>query len=186
MATQLQDRHETDVGHPLSDAVAALAAVRREARERGSVGQSAAFPLRAALTKIILDLSAALYPRRLGRFQGSDAAEDGFVAAKLGIALTELEREVGAEVSYWQQEAAADFEPDQAATIVRLFAGTLGEIRRQIDSDVAAMQCDDGAAGYVDIVARLLTATFGGGGAAAQSRAEEANGETRDPFAGIS
>jgi len=54
------------------------------------------------------------------------------------------------------------------------------------DGDVAAMQCDDGAAGYVDIVARLLTATFGGGSAAAPSSAEEANGETRDPFAGTS
>ncbi len=65
-------------------------------------------------------------------------------------------------------------------------AGLRGAGHVASDSDVAAMQCDDGAAGYVDIVARLLTATFGGGGAAAQSRAEEANGETRDPFAGIS
>jgi hypothetical protein len=65
-------------------------------------------------------------------------------------------------------------------------AGLRGAGHAASDSDVAAMQCDDGAAGYVDIVARLLTATFGGGGGASQSRAEEANGETRDPFAGIS
>lgn len=65
-------------------------------------------------------------------------------------------------------------------------AGLRGAGHAASDSDVAAMQCDDGAAGYVDIVARLLTATFSGGSAAAQSSAEEANGETRDPFAGIS
>ncbi len=54
------------------------------------------------------------------------------------------------------------------------------------DADVAAMQCEDGAAGYVDIVARLLTATFGGGNAEVQSKAAEASGEARDPFAGTS
>lgn len=65
-------------------------------------------------------------------------------------------------------------------------AGLRGAGHATSDSDVATMQCDDGAAGYVDIVARLLTATFGGGGAADESRAEEANGEARAPFAGIS
>jgi hypothetical protein len=30
------------------------------------------------------------------------------------------------------------------------------------DGEVAAMRCEGGAAGYVDIVARLLAATFGG------------------------
>ena len=84
---------------------------------------------------------------------------------------------------------AARFEKGRlsARDCVRVIAaGLRGAGHAASDSDVAAMQCDDGAAGYVDIVARLLTATFGGGGAAAQSRAEEANGETRDPFAGIS
>ena len=52
------------------------------------------------------------------------------------------------------------------------------------DADVGAMQIDDGAAGYVDIVARLLTATFGGN--AAEARGEGANAEARDPFAGTS
>ena len=84
---------------------------------------------------------------------------------------------------------AARFETGRlsARDCVRVIAaGLRGAGHAASDSDVAAMQCDDGAAGYVDIVARLLTATFGGGGAAEQSRAEEANGETRDPFAGIS
>jgi len=58
-------------------------------------------------------------------------------------------------------------------------AGLRGAGQIASDADVAAMTCENGAAGYVDIVVRLLTATFGGGGA-------EANEEARDPFAGIS
>lgn len=65
-------------------------------------------------------------------------------------------------------------------------AGLRGAGHVASDADVAAMQSDDGAAGYVDIVARLLTATFGGGAAEGQTRAEEANAEARAPFAGIS
>jgi hypothetical protein len=64
-------------------------------------------------------------------------------------------------------------------------AGLRGAGHAVSDADVAAMQSDGGAVGYVDIVARLLTATFGGAGQA-QSRGEEANAEARDPFAGIS
>ncbi len=39
------------------------------------------------------------------------------------------------------------------------------------DEQVAAMRCDDGAAGYVGIVGRLLSATFGGTAPAAAPRA---------------
>ncbi len=53
------------------------------------------------------------------------------------------------------------------------------------EDDVNAMQVDGGAAGYVDIVARLLRATFGGDDSEAP---EIAGGEgsvaTRDPFPG--
>ena len=63
-------------------------------------------------------------------------------------------------------------------------AGLRGAGHAVSDADVAAMQTDDGAAGYVDIVARLLTATFGGNAANAQD--EGASAEARDPFAGTS
>ncbi len=84
---------------------------------------------------------------------------------------------------------AARFENGRlsARDCVRVIAaGLRGAGHSASDADVAAMQCEDGAAGYVDIVARLLTATFGGGNAEVQSKAAEASGEARDPFAGTS
>jgi hypothetical protein len=65
-------------------------------------------------------------------------------------------------------------------------AGLRGAGHALSDADVAVMQSDGGAAGYVDIVARLLTTTFGGNAAEAQSKGEEASAEARDPFAGTS
>jgi serine O-acetyltransferase len=108
------------------------------------------FPSRIAIANIVNSLSAALYPRRLGRFGGADADEDGFVAAQLSAALTELEREIGRELRYWQAEASAAFPADQAATVTSLFAATLANVRRQVDEDVDAAFLADSAARSVD------------------------------------
>jgi serine O-acetyltransferase len=110
------------------------------------------FPSRGTLANVMDALGGALYPRRLGRFRGTEAEEDGFVAAKLMSAFAELEREIAAELGYWQQEAAPRFDANQAGTIVRLFAGTLGDVRRLIDSDVEAAFLGDPAARSVDEV----------------------------------
>ena len=139
-------------GATLSVAVDALRTARIAWRDRqpSAARAAAAFPSRGAIERIVQLLSAALYPRRLGRQRITTADEDGFVAAKLAAALTELEREIGQEIGYWQAEARAAFDADQAASIVRLFAGTLGEIRRLIDSDVEAAFLGDPAAGSTD------------------------------------
>lgn len=55
------------------------------------------------------------------------------------------------------------------------------------DAVVASMQADGGAAGFVDIVARLLSATFAGAEQASASGAHtqrEAEGEAGVPFPG--
>lgn len=49
------------------------------------------------------------------------------------------------------------------------------------DADVARMRSDAGAAGFIDIVARLLTATFGGGETSPSPSAPEG---ARAPFPG--
>ena len=56
-------------------------------------------------------------------------------------------------------------------------AGLRGGGFEVADIAVAAMQADGGAAGFVDIVARLLTATFGGtaGGGSASSPSTESD-----------
>jgi hypothetical protein len=70
-------------------------------------------------------------------------------------------------------------------------AGLRGAGEMVSDDDVALMQTDGGAAGYVDIVARLLNATFGGEASserpkplAAQNNKAEGGAEAQHPFAG--
>ncbi len=109
-------------------------------RDRTRARDTASFPSRWALASVVETLGAAIYPRRLGRFTGKAAEEDGFVAAKLIAAFTDLEREIAAELGYWQRESSDRFDADQPGTIVRLFGATLGEIRRLVDSDVEAIE----------------------------------------------
>ncbi|MEH3047072.1 serine O-acetyltransferase EpsC [Sphingomonas adhaesiva] len=136
----------------IGGAVESLRQARSDWRARHDAGRRpASFPVRGAVEAAVELVSAALYPRRLGQFRGSEGEEDGFVAAKLLAAATILEREVAAELGYWEAEArGAGFERDQAATIVRLFVAELGEIRRLIDSDVEAAFLGDPAARSVD------------------------------------
>ncbi|WP_374294700.1 serine O-acetyltransferase EpsC [Sphingomonas sp.] len=133
----------------LSDAVDALSSARRDWRGRHPAS-TARFPARGGVERVVELLAAALYPRRLGGFRGAVTEEDHFVAAKLIAALGELEREVENELAYWQHESHARFDPDQAATITRLFAAGLGEVRRLVDSDVEAAFLGDPAARSVD------------------------------------
>lgn len=60
-------------------------------------------------------------------------------------------------------------------------AGLRGAGETVSDDDVATMQADGGAAGFVDAVARLLTATFAGG---AQPAATGGGAKAHDPFPG--
>jgi Phage tail tube protein, GTA-gp10 len=62
-------------------------------------------------------------------------------------------------------------------------AGLRGAGCAVTDDEVASMRTDGGAADYVDIVARLLNATFGGDDPQA-SESSRGEGEARDPFAG--
>jgi serine O-acetyltransferase len=134
----------------VGDAIADLREAREEWRSRQDEARDVeSFPSRAALERVLSLLAAALYPRRLGHFRGPVAEEDTFVVAKLLAAITDLEREIGHELGYWQCEAGA-FEADHATTIVRLFTATLGDIRRLIDSDVEAAFLGDPAARSVD------------------------------------
>ena len=65
-------------------------------------------------------------------------------------------------------------------------AGLRGAGYSASDQDVAQMQAEGGAAGFVDIVARLLTATFGGADAASGAPGSSTGGgpEERRPFPG--
>jgi serine O-acetyltransferase len=141
----------TSTPSSIGTVVDALRTARLAWRARPDVARDVdSFPSRHAIVQIVDALAGALYPRRLGRFRGTAETEDHFVAAKLMAAFTDLEREVAAEIGYWQSEARGRFDPDQASTIVRLFGATLGEVRALIDSDVEAAFLGDPAARSVD------------------------------------
>ena len=134
-----------------TDALASLRAARTAWRTaRDEVRDVASFPSKAAIAVAVDDLGAALFPRRLGLYAGDVRDEDRFVAGRLTKALAVLEREIAHEIGYWQGESQVPFEPDQVRTIVRHFAAQLGDIRRLIDSDVAAAFLGDPAARTVD------------------------------------
>lgn len=142
-------------GEPFGSALAAAVEELRDARhvwrDRHEQSGSGAFPSRAVIGHLVEQLAGALYPRRLGGFRGDPAETDRFVAARLLAATTDLEREIASELGYWEDEArGAHFEPDQASSIVRLLLGSLGEVRRLIDSDVEAAWIGDPAARSVD------------------------------------
>jgi hypothetical protein len=63
-------------------------------------------------------------------------------------------------------------------------AGLRGAGCAVTDDDVNVMRAEGGAAGYVDIVARLLKATFGGADKA-DTPGEEGGSAAPDPFAGL-
>lgn len=62
-------------------------------------------------------------------------------------------------------------------------AGLRGAGNMIEDEDVARMQADGGAAGFVDIVARLLNATFGSGSEATGDK-QGGGADARGPFRG--
>ena len=136
----------------LAETVTALRGARDRWRARQEEGRDVeSFPSREAIAVIVDILAAALYPRRLGRFRGAAGdEEDRFVAAKLIAGFGALEREIAAELGYWQKESRADFPADQAASIVRLFGASLGEVRELVDGDVEAAFLGDPAARSVD------------------------------------
>lgn len=113
-------------------------------------GDEGSFPSRAAAQSLVDAFAAVLYPRRIGGFRGTPAQEAAFVAERLAPALDLLEAQAAVELAYWQAEATAPFEPDQAETTATLFAHELADIRRLIDSDVDAAFLGDPAARSTD------------------------------------
>lgn len=135
----------------LGDVVAELHAVRqawRAAHDRHVNAGEARFPSGAAVGRMLEHLEAALYPQRLGHYEGT--TEDVFVALRLDQALATLADEVTRELRYWEAETQHPFDADHGENIVRLFAAALPEVRRLIDSDVAAAFRGDPAARSVD------------------------------------
>ncbi len=131
----------------------------RHAREAWRASQAwhvehgaAGFPARAAIAAIVEDLSAALYPLRLGPDHVGPHNEDDYVTISLESALSRLAEQVGLELAYARRTGRDGAEGLSALEIVRQFALGLPRIRTLIDIDVEAAYLGDPAASSVDEV----------------------------------
>ncbi len=134
----------------IEDTVTALRAARLAWRNERREHDVSRFPAPDALAAAVADLSAALYPVRLGRYDGLPAGEDGFVAEALARAFATLREQIAREFRYWQGFASEPFDADQPDRIVRLFATALADVRAQLDQDIEAAFVGDPAARTVD------------------------------------
>ncbi len=148
-----QDRFARGAPWNLEETAAGLRearlAWRRAHRRNADIGVDG-FPSRAVLESVVADLSAALFPQRLGSLGRGDRDEEGYVAEVLDRALTVLLGQVRLELRYWSAETEEDFSDEDADTILRHFAIALPEIRSLVDTDIEASFAGDPAARSVD------------------------------------
>ena len=145
--TQPDDDRRRAIDH----ATRALSSARMAWRQaQPNRRQPAAFPRRAELARAVELLAAALFPARIGGFDGAADAEDAFVAERLTEAFALLDTAIVAEFAYWRDATGIGAAAERPAEIVRLFAGTLSRVRALLDTDVAAIFRGDPAARSVD------------------------------------
>lgn len=145
--TQPDDDRRRAIDH----ATRALSSARMAWRQaQPNRRQPAAFPRRAELARAVELLAAALFPARIGGFDGAADAEDAFVAERLTEAFALLDTAIVAEFAYWRDATGIEAATERPAEIVRLFAGTLSRVRALLDTDVAAIFRGDPAARSVD------------------------------------
>lgn len=115
-------------------------------------------PAREALSRIVEQLSAALFPNRLGTPELAAESVDYFVGHTLDLALRELVNQVQRELRFVelsQPKATPSTDNElneQACSIVQQFTKTLPAIREILDTDLQAAYEGDPAARSVDEV----------------------------------
>ncbi len=132
-----------------------IASIVDRLRESREVTQSVRFhgrvrelPSREALTSIIRDLYAALFPTHFGRHDLTDESIDFFVGATLNDALLSLNEQIRRGLQF---SAELEGEPDaklraEAVFATQAFARQLPEIRNMLVTDLAAALSGDPAA----------------------------------------
>ncbi len=131
-----------------------LAAARREWRSANprNAEQGVYFPSRQALERISRELGVALYPLRLGPPELNLGNENAYVAATLESTLSQLAAQIRLELGYHDPASDHGAIAAEVDRTIGLFAAGLPDIRRLLDSDVAAGYAADPAARSVDEV----------------------------------
>lgn len=117
-------------------------------------GKPPRLPARKALIDILDSLRATLFPNRLGLASLTDESVDYFVGHTLDTALRSLLEQVQLELRYTAglEDALAvdDSLRERAFGIVHDFAARLPDIRRLLETDLAAAYAGDPAAHSID------------------------------------
>jgi serine O-acetyltransferase len=110
------------------------------------------FPSRGALKRIVRELSAALFPLRLGPPELTAHNENAWVGATLETTLDQLAAQIVLELDLASPGVRHGAAAERAIAITGALAGRLPAVRRMLDSDVEAAYRADPAAGSVDEV----------------------------------
>jgi serine O-acetyltransferase len=114
--------------------------------------QGVRFPSRSALKRILRELSAALFPLRLGPPELTTANENAWVDATLETTLDQLAAQIVLELDLANPDVRERAAAERAISITGALAGRLPAIRRLLDRDVKAAYRADPAARNVDEV----------------------------------
>lgn len=155
--SQASPAYEQLGGWGVKEIVAELHAARvrwRKAQQRTREFAVREFPSREALKEIAEALCGVLFPMRLGPSDLHQESEDFYVGHTLDSALNALFHQVQLELGYNRRLNCDQREGVEAhaAEIVKAFAQRLPEVRRLLDTDVAAAYLGDPAARSVDEV----------------------------------
>jgi len=110
------------------------------------------FPSRNALKRILRELSAALFPLRLGPPELTATSENGWVDATLETTLDQLAAQIVLELDLAHPGVRERAAAERAIAITGALAGRLPALRRLLDRDVEAAYRADPAARSVDEV----------------------------------
>ncbi|NLD54408.1 MAG: serine acetyltransferase [Burkholderiaceae bacterium] len=122
-------------------------------QQRHRDGRPPKLPSREAITEIVGNLSAAMFPNRLGRPDLTDEGIDHYVGNLLDVALHALNEQLRRELLFVSNlDGLSQTDADRAASITREFARSLPRIRELLDTDILAAYQGDPAARSVDEV----------------------------------
>ena len=124
----------------------------RLAHRRNVEHETAEFPSRNILEKVMAALAGCLFPLRLGPSFVRRHNEDAYVAETVQTALSRLYGQIRIEFAYALEGEAAAAIDRKAGGIIRDFASALPDLRRMLDLDVEAAYLGDPAARSVDEV----------------------------------
>jgi serine O-acetyltransferase len=133
----------------INNLVAQLRAVRVQSLEtRHRLDKPPKLPLRKELHSVVEGLGEVLFPNRLGLADITDEGIDYFVGHTLDTVLRKLQQQIIRELHFTAEQNGSDTSDIEvrAHEITRTFAEQLPEIRRLLDTDIAAAYQGDPAA----------------------------------------